>query len=249
MKDNKAFISAGHAIFTIDNGKGEHFTFRVVKREDDASGYLDFAFVAVLTGPDNTKNYTYIGMLDLRDTSIPAQLAALNSLAATLVSSVNTQHQLGFGLNGATNVDFFTATAGNEAQTIDVSALVQADVNNIAAATNPSAPGDSGNSDAIAGLQFQLLMSAGTTTIQDFYRGVISQLGSQGQQAQNRTDNQNLLVQHIETGRQALSGVSLDEEATAQIKYQRAFEGAARLVTTFDEMLDTIINRMGIVGR
>ena len=199
------------------------------------------------------------GLLDLRDVNIPGQIAALNTLAKALLDDVNAQHQLGHTLNDTTNnslgastgLDFFTAVAGNEAQTIDVSTDIQTDVNNIAAASNANAPGDSANADAIAGLQFSLVLGEtaplaadGTATIEDYYRGLISQLGSQGEQAKNQFDNQNLLVQHIETARQSVSGVSLDEEATKQIEYQRGFEAAARLVSTFDSMLDTIINHM-----
>jgi flagellar hook-associated protein 1 FlgK len=193
------------------------------------------------------------GVLDLRDTTVAGILANLNTLAAMLLNAVNAQHQLGHtlndttnnSLNSATGISFFTAVAGKEAATIDVSADILADPNNIAAATNPNAPGDSGNADAIASLQFQLLMSGGTTTMEDFYRGIISTLGSQGQQADNQSANQLLLVQHIDTSRQAISGVSIDEEATKQIEFQRGFEAAARVVSTFDSMLDTLINHMG----
>jgi hypothetical protein len=62
----KKFISAGNAIFTIDNGKGEHFTFKV-KTPDDALQALDFGFISLLTGPDNGRDYTYMGTVDFRD--------------------------------------------------------------------------------------------------------------------------------------------------------------------------------------
>lgn len=200
------------------------------------------------------------GLLNLRDTTIPGLRTDLNTLAATLVSDVNAQHELGHTLNDSTNnslasatgIDFFKTVAGKEAATIDISDDVQNDTNNIAAGTNSGAPGDSANAVAIADLKFSLLVGEsaslagdGTATVEDFYRGMISKLGTQGQQAQNQAANQQLLVQHLDTSRQSISGVSLDEEATKQIEFQRAFEGAARLVSTFDSMLDTIINRMG----
>jgi flagellar hook-associated protein 1 FlgK len=47
----------------------------------------------------------------------------------------------------------------------------------------------------------------------------------------------------------AISGVSLDEEMTNLIKYQHSYNGAARVITTMDEALDMLINRMGLVGR
>lgn len=54
------FIKAGKAIFTVDNGRGTHYTYKVSKKED---GDRTIWFVNLLTGPDNTSNYTYIGML------------------------------------------------------------------------------------------------------------------------------------------------------------------------------------------
>lgn len=54
------FIKAGKAIFTVDNGKGTHYTYKVTRKEDKDKV---FYFVNLLTGPDNTSNYTYMGML------------------------------------------------------------------------------------------------------------------------------------------------------------------------------------------
>lgn len=60
---NKDFVLAGKAIFTIDNGKGTHYTYKVTHKE--ATGqYNESWFVSLLTGPDNTSNYTYLGMLN-----------------------------------------------------------------------------------------------------------------------------------------------------------------------------------------
>lgn len=68
LKNVKQFVLAGNAYFTVSNPAGQHFTYRVSKPDDNpSSAILDFYFVSVLTGPDNTKNYTYAGMLDGRD--------------------------------------------------------------------------------------------------------------------------------------------------------------------------------------
>lgn len=57
------FILGGKAIFTVSNGKGDHYTFRVTHKEGNAK-YGPVWFVSVLSGPDNTASYTYLGMLD-----------------------------------------------------------------------------------------------------------------------------------------------------------------------------------------
>ncbi|MBO8142820.1 MAG: flagellar hook-associated protein FlgK, partial [Firmicutes bacterium] len=57
------------------------------------------------------------------------------------------------------------------------------------------------------------------------------------------------LVDHLNARRESVSGVSLDEEMVDMVRFQQAYAAAARLVTTMDEALETIINRMGLVGR
>lgn len=60
----KEFITAGKAIFTVSNNNGEHYTFQITRKE--ASGkYPTTWFVALLTGPDNCTDYTYMGMLNI----------------------------------------------------------------------------------------------------------------------------------------------------------------------------------------
>jgi len=61
--------------------------------------------------------------------------------------------------------------------------------------------------------------------------------------------NQDLVVQHLQTRRQSLSGVSLDEEATDMMKFQHMYQAAARVITVMDQNLDTLITTMGLVGR
>ena len=63
------------------------------------------------------------------------------------------------------------------------------------------------------------------------------------------TKNHELLVNHLENRQEQISGVSLDEESVNLVKYQRTYQAAARIMTTVDEMLDRVINNMGLVGR
>ena len=61
--------------------------------------------------------------------------------------------------------------------------------------------------------------------------------------------NQEVLLSQLESKKQSISGVSLDEELTNMIKYQHAYNAASRFITTIDEAIDVIVNRMGLVGR
>jgi flagellar hook-associated protein 1 FlgK len=86
-------------------------------------------------------------------------------------------------------------------------------------------------------------------TTSDFYAGLIGKIGTASAQAQEMGSNQQLVVDQLNTRVQEVSGVSIDEEATNMIQYQHAYQAAARVITTMDEMLNTLINGTGLVGR
>ncbi|WP_281890828.1 flagellar hook-associated protein FlgK [Paenibacillus sp. YYML68] len=86
-------------------------------------------------------------------------------------------------------------------------------------------------------------------TFDEFFRAMVGQLGVQSQEAKRQAANQKVLVDQVEGRRQSVSGVSNDEEMANMIKYQHAYNAAARAMTTYDEMLDKVINGMGQVGR
>jgi flagellar hook-associated protein 1 FlgK len=81
-----------------------------------------------------------------------------------------------------------------------------------------------------------------------YYESFIAELGAVGQRASTMAKNQKALVDQINTQRQSVMGVNMDEEMMDIIKFQQAFNGIARYITTIDEMLDKIINGMGRVG-
>ena len=60
--------------------------------------------------------------------------------------------------------------------------------------------------------------------------------------AKNNAEATSVVKETLESQREALSGVSLDEEAVNLIRQQRAFQGAARLISTVNEMMDTVLN-------
>ena len=179
------------------------------------------------------------GAMDAANTLIPNQLAALDTLALQLRDEVNAIHTTGFDLSGNSGGDFFT---GAGARDITVSGSIQADPGALAAAGQPSAPGDGSVALAIAQLQHD-------GAIDDGYRQLIASLGIAARSNDDTVTNQRTLVDSLQQRRDAVSGVSLDEEAANLVKYQRAYQAAARVITATDEMLNTLINATGIVGR
>jgi flagellar hook-associated protein 1 FlgK len=86
-----------------------------------------------------------------------------------------------------------------------------------------------------------------TTT--DFYAGLVGKIGTAASQATEMAANQQLVVDQLTTQVEQVSGVSLDEEATDMIRFQHAYQAAARVITVMDEMLNTLINNTGLAGR
>ncbi|MGI6649789.1 MAG: flagellar basal body rod C-terminal domain-containing protein [Bacillota bacterium] len=119
----------------------------------------------------------------------------------------------------------------------------------IAASLIEGKEGDGDNALRIAQLKHELVMGDQEASFNDFIRSVAGKLGVDTQEAIRVTENQALLVQQIDNLRQGVSSVSLDEEMTNMVKFQHAYNASSRLITTIDEMIDVIVNRMGLVGR
>jgi len=210
-------------------------------------------------------------LLSLRDTTIPLYQSDLDALGAGVAGAVNAAYQ-GAGASGGSAsqpTPFFTdgGTDGGvpTAANIAVNTVFAGDPTtgasgdptllptlSGASATNPATPFATiaGN---IADLQQgQLTFTVGgqatTQTAVNFYAALVGRIGSDSQQATTMQGNQDLIVQHLSEQRQSESGVSLDEEATNMIVFQRGYQAASRVITTMDQMLDQLINHTGVVG-
>lgn len=183
------------------------------------------------------------GLVNIRDVTAPDFQNRLNTFAKALADNFNTQHAAGFGLDGSTGLNFFSTTAGNEAATISVAVT---DKNRIAAAaanpTTTSGPGDNGNALLLVGVQSTKYAALGNAVLSDYYHTMISDAGIRSQSSIKSYEFQGITVQQLENGIQSVSGVSMDEEAMNLQKFQKAFQASAKVITTADELLQTILN-------
>ena len=179
------------------------------------------------------------GLLGVRDQTIPSLRASLDTLASEIVTQVNQQHRLGFGLDGSTNQDFFAPT-GTTASTIAVSL---ANVRQIAASsTAAGVPGNSANALALAGLKNTDFASLGTVSFQEYYSTIAGNFGSIAQGVDGNLRAQKVLHDQLTAQRASISGVSMDEELANLLQYQRSFEAASRMIVIADEMFQTILS-------
>lgn len=103
--------------------------------------------------------------------------------------------------------------------------------------------------DLISSSRHETLLADGKQSFYEFMTGIIAELGVEAETASNLKGNNELLRSEINQARESVKGVSLDEEMTNMIKYQHAFNAAARVITAVDEMIGRVIDNMGVVGR
>jgi flagellar hook-associated protein 1 FlgK len=210
-----------------------------------------------ITLPANTILPSGVTVTDANGTEFSG---TLTSDTTVVVNGLNGLHQLGYTLNDTPGQPFFQITAGKEAETIKMNPDILDNVFLIAA-SNRTFVDEAGNTKVVKGSNEMALLIAGlknkkfeykegqSGTVDDYFRSIIGELGVQGQEAHRQLENQKALVEHVESRRQSVSGVSMDEEMTNMIKFQHAYNAAARAMTTCDEILDKVINGMGVVGR
>lgn len=189
-------------------------------------------------------------LLDIHNSTLPGLVGKLEAIRDALANEVNALHTTGYGLTDPAGPPparpFFVI---NPDGSLEVEPTIVADPQLVAAADAAAEPGNNAIARAIAELRSKLVLNGNTATINDFYNTLVAEVGGASQTAQVTRDNQQALVDAIDRQRKEIMSVSLDEEMANLIKYQQAYGAAARAITAVDEMLDRIINGMGLVGR
>jgi len=303
-----------------------------------------FLDILVLDAAGNSTNITSSitggtlkGYLDMRDTEVEGLRDKLDRLAAGFVQEFNNIHQQGFGIDGSTGNNFFsaltttvltntnntgsatlTATNGDPskisidkyeititgsnsfsltnlttgassgtftftsgstfnlangfavtisgtpavgdkfklsvsesaARNFSVSSGVLSNSDKISAGLNSST--DGANALELVALQSKLVFDSitldssgsGTFTFDEFYSSIVSTVGIESFSSQATYSQQEAILLQLNTRRESISGVSIDEELINMIKFQQAYNAAARLIGVVDELLDTVISQV-----
>jgi flagellar hook-associated protein 1 len=201
---------------------------------------------------DEIKRGEVGGLLQVRDTIVPDYQNRLDALAFGVAQQVNALHTGGYDANGDPGVDFFTApaTATGAAAALAVNQAIAggsgvAGDSSLVAASQTGSTGDNGTAKAIAGLADARVMAGGTASLSDVWSQLVYRVGSDSQVAQAQQASGQQIVDQITKLRDQISGVSLDEEAAAMLKFQRAYQANARMFTTADAMMTTLMNMVG----
>ena len=201
-------------------------------------------------------------LIESRDQLIDGYRNRLNEFVRGVADEVNIQHNLGRGNINNVARDMFINIKDNSGVGINITNIgfnpQLEDVNNIAAALSPY-PGnyeDNRNALIMSELRLKSVFTntnynalGGKLNYNEFYRSIITDIGLDGSAAANAADTQGLLINQIENKRQSVMGVSLDEEMSNLIKFEHSYNAAVRTINAMDEMIEAVVNRVGLVGR
>jgi len=180
------------------------------------------------------------GALDTRDGAVQTLRNNIDTLAAQLVSSVNTA----YNPTGATG--YFFDPTGTTAGSIQLAGGLTA--SNLKA-SDGGAAGDNTVALAVANLANRKFSVAGGDlidgTLSQHYSSAVTDLGQTLSGVNSRVSDETNIETLVRAQRDAVSGVSLDEETADLMKYQRAFQASSRVIQSIDSMLDTVINKLG----
>jgi flagellar hook-associated protein 1 FlgK len=179
------------------------------------------------------------GLIDARDSSIVDLKTKVNTLATQLITEVNTLHRSGYDLDGNTGQDLFTGTGAAD---IGVNANIISDPRQLQGSSSAT---ESSNNDvlrSIAALSTTTLAGLNGMTFSEHYTNTISRFGQDISLTTSQLEDQRTVQKMLEKQRESIMGVSVDEEVTNLVVYQRAFQASAKLLTTMDGLMRDVLN-------
>ncbi len=181
------------------------------------------------------------GYLTARDQDIPSALAALDQLAYGISTAVDAQNNIGTDLagdnGGAGNIFNQPLAVAGSAMAMRVA---MTDPDHIAAAGAGSGTGDNANGVALANLASQAIVNGKTPT--DFFAQFVSALGSTAHEVQTENTAQNASVTQLQSQRDALSAVNLNDEAASMQQFQRSYQAASQVFSILNSIMTSALN-------
>jgi flagellar hook-associated protein 1 FlgK len=182
----------------------------------------------------------------------------LNTFAERFADTINEQHKDGVTLDAAdittgSEIDFFKISdSANPALTLTLSDEVLESVSNIAARAVGTGVENADNLQAIIKLrENKTFFSGGVSqgTPDDFLKSIISNLAVDSTHGKRMDSNEEQIINNIREKRESESGVSTEEETTNMIRFLNSYRASSEMISTLDQILDVVVNRLGVAGR
>ena len=179
------------------------------------------------------------GNITARDGALSTLQTSLDTLASQLATQVNNIYSAGYDSSGGTGQLFFT---GNDAASIGVNSALVSDPSQFQDSSTAGAGGDTKIALALANLSTQTIAALGNQSLSQSYSQTVTSLGNAIDAATTQLDTSQTISTSLTNQRSSESGVSIDQEMTDLMEYQKAYEASAQLVTTLDSMMETVID-------
>ncbi len=160
------------------------------------------------------------------------------------------QTLVGQGVGGEGSSQYAVSPVMNPSAYVGINQAIKNDVMSVAAG-KPTTNGvfEAGDGSAaleIAALRNSNVMIGDAKSFDDYFAQSVTNVGLKGEQAEINMFSQNAIMTDLRNLRDSISGVNIDEELADIMKFQHGYNAAARFVTVIDEILDTVINRLGV---
>lgn len=201
-------------------------------------------------------------LFDTRDALVDKFRVRLNEMVKGLANEINKIHSTGYGIKDNIQRKFFINKGNPDSDDIDISNIAfnpeLNDFDNIAAALDIPPYNQEDNRIALEILELRSKSvftqetydeSSGRYGFDEYYRNIISDLGKIGMEASITAEAQKVMIRELDMKKGAIMNVSLDEEMSNLIRFEHSYNASARMINVMDEMLDILVNRLGITGR
>jgi flagellar hook-associated protein 1 FlgK len=267
VDDKDQFIVSAVGVGTIvAGGNYQELATAAASVKDSGSGLDGSTEVFFKSRPSQKITHKFksgrlTSLIRVRNDDIKNLRAEMDQVAFDFASSVNAIHKKGYvsrpietGPNGevpqydrkgaTTGVNFFEIgpVAKGSINALKLSQEVEEDISNIVTALDPNSPGDNRVSLAISKLQHEKFVAGGTATLEEQYLKTVGNVGVEVGKARLDSEQMEGIRVQVETLKERVSGVSLDEETANMVRFQHAYDAAAKVMATANEMFDTVLS-------
>lgn len=243
-------VSAGSAVLLVAGNDAKRLELASTPESDGKrEGQADIVYKNSPDASGTVVTHHFHGgavgaLVEVRDQVINDVLSNIDELAHSIAYEVNKAHVEGFDKYSKKGGLFFEVPdhPRDASQSIRVADRIAEDVGRIAASSAPNAPSNNTIAHIISNIQNRGVVGTGASRVGEFYEGLVGRLGVVAQRANSTLEAQQDILNQLKNIRESVSGVSLDEETSKMIEYQKSFDASARLIRTADELLDTVLN-------
>jgi flagellar hook-associated protein 1 FlgK len=185
------------------------------------------------------------GFVKARDTVVPGVTSKLDNLAFGFAKTMNSVHGNGFGTDGSTGKDMFAMSqrdAHRAASNLRLSEDIGNNLNALASAHQVNAPADNRGLLDLASVEDAKIFEGGKASMSDYLASIVGTVGVETRATRDALETQGQVMEHLDTLREEVSGVSLDEEAIDMLKFQKAFDANAKMIQVADSMMETVLS-------